>query len=658
MKSLGKTFILIVVVLLVLQSFFLVIKTYEAVETYKKAIKPTAKAAGVVSLCINTPPTMDVSNCSSNATQDVYYECWLNASDPDYVNVTYFSLFAEISRAFNDSTNSLFMVTQDGFINFTPTNNDVGNFTIQFTVNDGIGCDNSEGSAYLYLRVLNVNDPPVFLEDIPDQSFSEGEILHAFYLDNHFTDPDLDDLTYTVSGNSQISISINNVTSEVVISSSVCDVTEYVLFIAMDPYNETNTSNLVTISCITEIPSAPSGAGEGVGVGGGVGVTRPCIPEFECFDYHKCNRSNVKIQRCVDTHGCKPDVYLTVPCKYKEEIECNESWNCSEWGPCLPNGTQSRTCVDLNDCGTTKDMPPLVQECEYIGTCDDGIKNCHNGSCEEGIDCGGPCPPCKAIEVPYPFEEERGILMYIITGIILLLLTAVLLYNYFRKEINAALAKAGWIITKRKKKHILLSLEDKKKLLDGIDELEKKLGKVKLFETLNKYYELLRYYLVKVCGEGLSLEFDLDELKDILNNRKKKIREVLRKIFVSSFSKYLKVEQDKALITKRNLTLLIEELRNLVLQTSTVEPEDVAREVKEFKIPDKACAIDKMVIRITNAYIALEFLELEITKKKYLELLSEYEKLSLTEQETMFEDISRLYHNISYVNSWLAKPNE
>nr|MCK4929506.1 hypothetical protein [Nanoarchaeota archaeon] len=131
-----------------------------------------------------------------------------------------------------------------------------------------------------------------------------------------------------------------------------------------------------------------------------------------------------------------------------------------------------------------------------------------------------------------------------------------------------------------------------------------------------------------------------------------------RKIFVSSFSKYLKVEQDKALITKRNLTLLIEELRNLVLQTSTVEPEDVAREVKEFKIPDKACAIDKMVIRITNAYIALEFLELEITKKKYLELLSEYEKLSLTEQETMFEDISRLYHNISYVNSWLAKPNE
>ena len=28
-------------------------------------------------------------------------------------------------------------------------------------------------------------------------------------------------------------------------------------------------------------------------------------------------------------------------------------------------------------------------------TCSDGIKNCHDGSCEEDIDCGGPCPPCS-----------------------------------------------------------------------------------------------------------------------------------------------------------------------------------------------------------------------------------------------------------------------
>jgi len=174
-------------------------------------------------------------------------------------------------------------------------------------------------------------------------------------------------------------------------------------------------------------------------------------------------------------------------------------------------------------------------------------------------------------------------------------------------------------------------------LLAGISDLEKKLGRIELFDLLNKYSKLLKYYLIKVCGEGLSSDFDLEELKKVLDKRKRKIREILRKIFVSSFSKYLKVEQNKALITKRNLSLLIEELRNLVLQTSTVEPEDVAREVKEVRIPDKASDVDKMIIMITNAYIALEFLELDVAKKKYLELLSEYEKLGLAEQEAVFE---------------------
>jgi hypothetical protein len=235
------------------------------------------------------------------------------------------------------------------------------------------------------------------------------------------------------------------------------------------------------------------------------------------------------------------------------------------------------------------------------------------------------------------------------------LLTAILLYHYFHKEINATLAKAGWIITRRRKKQILLSPEDKKKLLAGISELEEKLGRLELFDILNKYSELVRYYLIKACGDGLSPEFDLEELKAVLNKKKVRIREILRKIFVSSFAKYLEVEQNKVLITKRNIILLLEELRNLVLQTSKVEPEDVAREVKELVIPDKG-TLEKMVVLIINSYIALEFLELEIAKKKYLEILAEYEKFNVKEQQAIFEDVSRLYHNISYVNSWLEKP--
>lgn len=661
MKHLGKTIILIVLFISILQSVLLVSKTYSEVNAYKKHLTfpGTGKAAGVVSLCINAQPILNLSNCNPSINQSLSYTpytCWVNASNPDHKNLAYSSVFLLVQRAFNNSNNSLFSIRSDGFINFTPTNNEVGNYTIQFTVNDGRNCSNSEDSAYFDLSVNNTNDPPYLIQSIPNQSISEGEILHAFYLNSYFADPDLDPLTYSViTTSSEFTININNVTSEVVISSSTCDVNTKAIFVAKDPYNATASSNLVTIRCILETPSPKPGGGSGAGGGGGAGITELCKSEYECFDYYRCNRSNVKVQRCVDTKGCKKDVYLTVPCNYEETFGCNESWKCSDWVPCLPNGTQDRTCYDSNSCGTTKGKPLLIRECEYIGTCQDGIKNCHDNSCEEGIDCGGPCVTCKSIEVPYPFEEEKGILIYIITGIILLLLTAILLYHYFRKEINATLAKAGWIITKRRKKQILLSPEDKKKLLAGISELEEKLDKRELFDTLNKYSELVRYYLIKACGDGLSPEFDLDELKAVLNKKKVRIREILRKIFVSSFAKYLEVEQNKVLITKRNIILLLEELRNLVLQTSKVEPEDVAREVKELVIPDKG-TLEKMVVMIINSYIALEFLELDIAKKKYLEILAEYEKFNVKEQEAIFEDISRLYHNISYVNSWLEKP--
>jgi hypothetical protein len=661
MKSLSKTFILIVLLLIFAQSIILVTQTYQSINKYEKeyAFSGTGKAAGIVSFCINSMPALNISNCSQNATQDSNYACWLSSSDADNDSLTFSSVFTDFRRDFNSSTNDLFTVSPDGYVNFTPTNNDVGNFTILFMVNDGKSCSNSENSENFSLQVINVNDPPYLKEPIPDQSFREGETLLAFYLNDYFADPDLDVLAYSVIvTNSAFIVTIDGATSRVSISSTSCNTFGYAMFTAQDPYNETASSNLVRLECSAEKKGTTGGGGGGAGGGGGGGTVKVCKSDFVCFDYYRCNSSNVKVQKCVDKKGCTDPIFMKVPCKYEEEIVCNESWECSEWGPCLPNSTQVRTCADLNKCTTNKHMPELIQTCEYIGTCNDGIKNCHDGSCEEGVDCGGTCNACKSIEVPYPFQEEKSILIYIITGIVLLLLTSILLYHYFRKEINAALAKAGWIITKRKKKEILLTNEEKRKLLTGLLELEKKLDEVEIFHSLNKYSELIRYYFIYVYDESLAPEFDLEELKTIINKKKAKIREVLRRIFISLFEKYLAVEKDKALITKRNIILLMEELRNLVLQTSKVEAGDVAKEVKEIEIPAKIGAVEKTIIMITNAYIALQYVELEISKKKYLELLTDYEKLNVKEQESVFEDISRLYSNISYVNSWLEKPKE
>lgn len=80
---------------------------------------------------------------------------------------------------------------------------------------------------------------------------------------------------------------------------------------------------------------------------------------------------------------------------------CSEDWNCTEWSECSVFGLQNRTCKDKNNCGTYESRPLEVQECIYAGNCFDGLANCHDGLCEEGIDCGGPCEKkCSMLERP------------------------------------------------------------------------------------------------------------------------------------------------------------------------------------------------------------------------------------------------------------------
>ncbi|MBN2013863.1 MAG: S8 family serine peptidase [Candidatus Altiarchaeota archaeon] len=42
-------------------------------------------------------------------------------------------------------------------------------------------------------------------------------------------------------------------------------------------------------------------------------------------------------------------------------------------------------------------------------SCFDGIKNCHDNSCEEGIDCGGPCRACPSCDDGVQNQGEQGI---------------------------------------------------------------------------------------------------------------------------------------------------------------------------------------------------------------------------------------------------------
>ncbi|UCC91714.1 MAG: hypothetical protein JSV39_00360 [Candidatus Aenigmatarchaeota archaeon] len=79
---------------------------------------------------------------------------------------------------------------------------------------------------------------------------------------------------------------------------------------------------------------------------------------------------------------------------------CEEDWTCSEWSECSPEGTRTRNCADLEDCGTTIDKPAETQTCVYTPPaspapspyCGDGTCQADESCSDCEIDCGS-CPP-------------------------------------------------------------------------------------------------------------------------------------------------------------------------------------------------------------------------------------------------------------------------
>lgn len=51
---------------------------------------------------------------------------------------------------------------------------------------------------------------------------------------------------------------------------------------------------------------------------------------------------------------------------------CSENWSCGDWSACI-NTVQTRTCTDLNACGTTLSRPPQSQACEDPIVTDDTV---------------------------------------------------------------------------------------------------------------------------------------------------------------------------------------------------------------------------------------------------------------------------------------------
>ncbi|MEM4330994.1 MAG: hypothetical protein QW273_03235 [Candidatus Pacearchaeota archaeon] len=133
---------------------------------------------------------------------------------------------------------------------------------------------------------------------------------------------------------------------------------------------------------------------EKISLGGGGGGG--CSPKWVCEDWKICQN----LERTAKKGEILGEIYRNI--KEKCNIKNLNDSVC---------GFQTRQCHDLNNCSSMFGMPPQIQDCYFKEepNCFDGILNCHDGSCEIGIDCGGPCKPCPSCSDGIKNQGEEGI---------------------------------------------------------------------------------------------------------------------------------------------------------------------------------------------------------------------------------------------------------
>gem|GEM_PF-3439706 len=91
---------------------------------------------------------------------------------------------------------------------------------------------------------------------------------------------------------------------------------------------------------------------------GGGGGARRCIESWNCSGWSGCI-NGWKTRTCIDLNECgtvlnKPD---------EAQKCCVENWQCTDWSECI-NERKTRTCTDLNECGTVVNKPAEIKACK------------------------------------------------------------------------------------------------------------------------------------------------------------------------------------------------------------------------------------------------------------------------------------------------------
>ncbi len=194
---------------------------------------------------INTAPEI-TSVPVTGTTEDQDYSYQAEAVDTDSAEVLTWSLMeAPAFLSINTSTGEI--------TGRATTDAEAGPHTVTVQVAD---LNNATDTQTYTLTVTAVNDAPV-VSGIPDQTINEGETFATVNLDNYVTDeesPDAD-ITWQYSGNTQLSVSIENRVATISIPDTNWYGSETITFIGSDPGGLSGSDAAVfTVNNINDAP--------------------------------------------------------------------------------------------------------------------------------------------------------------------------------------------------------------------------------------------------------------------------------------------------------------------------------------------------------------------------------------------------------------------
>jgi len=525
------------------------------------------------------------------------------------------------------------------------------------------------------------NRDPVLISTMPNETWNEDTILTGRDLDDYFTEPDGETLTYTSTGVTNIDVSIDNVTYVVTYTPQgnfYGDRT--VKFYAYDPHDARAESNIIYLSVI-DVPEPVSTPPSGGGGGGGIRII--CEELWECSEWGKCLASGIQIRTCIDLAGCGTEFkkpFESMDCEYvgtcsdliknchqdlcEVGVDCGgpcptcptcfdniqnqgeEGIDCG--GPCLvcetcSDGIQNQGEEDI-DCGSP---------CEPCPSCSDGIKNCHHGLCEEGVDCGGPCPTCKEIEIPAVVKKAIWPTILLLGMLVSAIIFVIARYHkYYQPFIAKILMKFMPLIALFKKKKMIVpeELKARESILLRLDNLEKKITKRNEDELSRKFVRIIRDFL----SDLLKIDYEFTYEEFCREIEKHKISTPLRIMLITFFRKISEISYKGYKMKKPELKELIKEAKIIVklgseeyLEGKTEKEEPKEKELKKKqKIKKESKLILEIYKDLIKAKKSIRESDIDSVKLAYIRIKELYEELPVNEKRKIYKKIAGLYNKI------------